>query len=199
MNSILSDRFEEALIYSNRLHSQQFRKASGIPYIAHLLSVAALVLEAGGDEDLAIAALLHDAVEDQGGVATLMDIRQRFGVRVADIVDSCSDSYTVPKPAWRTRKENYIAHLHESSPDARLVSLADKLHNARSILRDLLTINDLVWGKFKGGKQGTLWYYRALIKAFEQHESSYLLDEFKSVVNQIETISENQQNSRKHE
>jgi len=190
MTSILTARFEDALVFTAQLHAQQYRKGSQIPYIAHLLSVSALVIEAGGDDDLAIAALFHDAVEDQGGLETLVKIRQRFGNRVADIVDSCSDSYTMPKPAWKTRKENYLDKLQTSSKDVRLVSLADKLHNARNTLRDLRTENEKVWDKFNGGKTGTLWYYRSLIEIFEQFEVNFLLDELKRVVNQIEIFAQ---------
>jgi len=134
---ILSSRFEEAFLLAHQLHARQKRKRSNTPYIAHLMSVAALVLEDGGSEDEAIAALLHDAVEDQGGVKTLKDIEKRYGKKVAYIVESCSDAYSFPKPPWRSRKEAYIAHVPKSSPEARRVSLADKVHNARSILRDL--------------------------------------------------------------
>ena len=190
MTSILTARFEDALVFTAQLHAQQYRKGSQIPYIAHLLSVSALVIEAGGDEELAIAALLHDAVEDQGGLETLVIIRQRFGNRVADIVDSCSDSYTMPKPAWKTRKENYLDKMQTSSQEVRLVSLADKLHNARNTLRDLRKENEMVWDKFNGGKTGTLWYYRSLIEIFEQFEDNFLLDELKRVVNQIEIFAQ---------
>jgi len=189
MTSILTARFEDALVFTAHLHAQQYRKGSQIPYIAHLLSVSALVIEAGGDEDLAIAALLHDAVEDQGGLETLVIIRQRFGNRIADIVDSCSDSYTMPKPAWKTRKENYLDKLQTSSQEVRLVSLADKLHNARNTLRNLRKENEMVWDKFNGGKTGTLWYYRSLIEIFEQYEGNFLLDELKRVVYQIEIFA----------
>jgi (p)ppGpp synthase/HD superfamily hydrolase len=189
MTNSLTARFEDAFTFANRLHAKQTRKGSQTPYIAHLLSVTALVLETDGDEDLAIAALLHDAVEDQGGLDTLAEIRLRFGERVADIVDSCSDAYTVPKPPWKARKEAYLAHLKVSTPEVRLVSLADKLHNARSILRDLRMAGEVVWGKFKGGKDGTLWYYRSLIAIFEQFEESFLLDELKNVIDQIEQLA----------
>jgi len=162
----LSSRFKEALIYATQLHAQQTRKRANTPYIAHLLSVAALVLESGGDEDEAIAALLHDAVEDQGGVKTLKEIQQRFGDKVADIVESCTDAYAFPKPPWRVRKEAYIAHIEAASPEARRVSLADKLHNARSILRDLRFDGEGTWEKFNGVKEGTLWYYRTLLPYF---------------------------------
>ena len=189
MVSNLTDRFENALIFTTRLHASQLRKGSQIPYIAHLLGVAALVLEAGGDEDLAIAALLHDAVEDQGGVQMLVEIRDLFGDRVAEIVDACSDAYTNPKPPWRARKEAYLVHLKDNStPEVRLVSLADKLHNARSILRDLCTVGNVAWDKFKGGKDGTLWYYRSLIAILEQYENGFLLGELKRVVDQIERV-----------
>ena len=185
----LTECFEDALLFAARLHANQFRKGSQTPYIAHLLSVAALVLEAGGDEDLVIAALLHDAVEDQGGLKTLNEIRMRYGNRVAFIVNSCSDAYPTPKPAWKNRKVDYLTHLQSSTSEARLVSLADKLHNSRCILRDILEGESDVWDKFKGGKEGTLWYYRSLISVFEQFESSFLLDELKRVVNQIEELA----------
>ncbi len=192
MKPILTARFEAALVYTFQLHNHQTRKSSPTPYIAHLMSVSALVLEAGGDEDSAIAALLHDAVEDQGGVETLDDIRQRFGERVAEIVDSCSDTYTIPKPPWRDRKETYLAHLAEATLAARLVSAADKLHNARSILRDLRSDGPQVWEKFNGGKEGSLWYYRSLVEIFQQLDNNYLVDELTRVVREIEHISKTQ-------
>jgi GTP pyrophosphokinase len=185
----LTARFEDALIFATQLHSQQTRKSSETPYIAHLLSVTSLVLESGGNEDTAIAALLHDAVEDQGGLETLETIRHRFGDRVAEIVDSCSDAYTIPKPPWKERKEAYLAHLATASPESWLVSLADKLHNARSILRDLKMDGDSVWEKFKGGKEGTLWYYRSLVSIFQQRDGHFLIDELRQTVNQIEKMA----------
>jgi len=189
MVSRLTQRFEDALIMSTQLHAQQIRKGTCTPYVAHCLSVAALVLEESGDEDLAIAALLHDAVEDQGGINTLIKIEQRFGKRVADIVKSCSDSFTIPKPPWKTRKEKYLDHLKRSEPGVRLVSTADKLHNARCLLRDLRITGDLAWDKFNGGKDGTLWYYRSLISVLVEYEDNYLLAELKRVVEQIEVIA----------
>lgn len=189
MKPKLTERFENALIYTSRLHAHQFRKGSNTPYISHLLSVVALVLEAGGDEDLAIAALLHDAVEDQGGLRILAEIRQQFGVRVADIVDSCSDAYTIPKPPWKIRKETYLSQLENSSLDTRLVSLADKLHNSRCLLMDLQTGKSNVWDKFRGGKDGTMWYYRSLIVVFEKFDNNFLLDELKRVYAQIEQLA----------
>ena len=188
MAPLLTARFEDALVFATRLHSRQTRKGSQTPYIAHLLSVAALVIESGCDEDTAIAALLHDAVEDQGGLETLAEIRNRFGDRVAGIVDSCSDAYELPKPPWKGRKEAYLAHLPEATPEARLVSLADKLHNARSILHDLHN-GENIWEKFNGGKEGTLWYYRSLVEIFRNLDDNFLVDEFIRVVKQIEELT----------
>lgn len=187
----LSSRFAEALVFANTLHAGQLRKGTQIPYIAHLLGVTALVLEAGGDEDEAIAALLHDAVEDQGGLETLKIIRGRFGKRVAAIVESCSDAYTFPKPPWRKRKESYLAHLVDAPPEVRRVSLADKLHNARSIYRDLQEGGVGIFSKFKGGKSGTLWYYSRLAEIFTELETNTLVDEFVQVVGKIQSISKN--------
>ena len=188
----LTERFDDALIFTTKLHANQVRKGSGTPYIAHLLSVTALVLEAGGDEDLAIAALLHDAVEDQGGMITLSEIKKRYGLRVAEVVLSCSDSYTTPKPAWRKRKENYLSKLRESNPGSRLVSLADKVHNFRCLLRSLRKDNDMVWEKFNGGKEGTLWYYRSLVSVFDEFEDNYLMEELRRVVEEINLIAASQ-------
>lgn len=187
----LTQRFTEALIYTAQLHSGQFRKGTKIPYLAHLLGVTALVLEAGGDEDVAIAALLHDAVEDQGGLETLTEIKNRFGERVASIVAGCSDSHTHPKPPWRIRKESYLAHLRDASPEIRLVSLADKLHNARSIYCDLKENGPQIFDKFKGEKSGTLWYYDRLVEIFSELDTNTMTQELSRVVNQIKTFTEN--------
>ncbi len=181
----LSTRFTVALEMSVLLHTDQFRKGSGTPYIAHLLSVAALVLESGGDEDQGIAALLHDAVEDQGGLDTLHLIREQFGDRVASIVMGCTDAVVQPKPPWRGRKEAYLAHLAEASQEVRLVSLADQLHNARSILRDLRLCGIAIFDKFNGGLEGTLWYYTALVEEFQRVDSGYMVSELSRVVEEI--------------
>jgi (p)ppGpp synthase/HD superfamily hydrolase len=187
---VLTSRFEQALIYTNKLHSAQTRKQSSVPYIAHLLSVAGLVLEAGGDEDEAIAALLHDAVEDQGGMTTLFEIKRLFGQRVADIVEGCTDACTIPKPPWRNRKQKYLNHLRHASTEVIRVSLADKLHNARSILRDLHRSGESTWEKFNGGKEGTLWYYRSLVEIFQDIIDNDMLDELNRVVKDIEQIAD---------
>lgn len=185
----LTHRFEEALQYATRLHADQMRKDTDTPYISHLMAVAALVLEDGGDEDQVIAALLHDAAEDQGGLETLHEIQHRFGGRVAEIVKGCSDTFETPKPPWRKRKEDYLGHLLDASPDVLRVSLADKLHNARTILTDLRSMGDDTWERFNGGKEGTLWYYRSLVQAFQQVDSSPMVAELAWVVENIEQLA----------
>jgi GTP pyrophosphokinase len=185
----LSSRFEEALTFAVRLHAGQVRKGTSIPYVAHLLGVASIALEHGADEDEAIAALLHDAVEDQGGAETAAAIRRRFGARVADIVAGCTDAETTPKPPWRERKERYLAHLREASPSVRLVSCADKLYNARAILRDYRALGDDLWKRFSGGREGTLWYYRALANAFRAAGMTPLTEELDRVVSEIERLA----------
>ena len=186
---ILSVRFESALVFAFQLHARQVRKGGQIPYIAHLLAVAALVLEDGGDEDQAIAALLHDAVEDQGGKQTLQLIQERYGENVAQIVAGCTDADHIPKPPWRQRKETYLEHLIRATAEVRRVSLADKLHNARSLSQDLRRDGEAVWGRFKGGKQGTLWYYHSLVDIFGQFEHSQMYLEFKKAVEEINFFS----------
>jgi GTP pyrophosphokinase len=189
----LSQRFQDALAVAVTLHADHARKGSGVPYIAHLLSVSALAMEHGADEDEAIAALLHDAVEDRGGKPTLTEIRNRFGERVAAIVEGCTDADTEPKPPWRPRKEAYIRHLREEADaSVRLVSAADKLHNARSILSELLAEGDVVFDRFKGGKQGTLWYYRELAEALKETGPARLATELDHAVTELERLSASQ-------
>ena len=185
----LSPRFAEALRYTADVHANQRRKLSGVPYMAHLLSVAGIVLEYGGDEDEAVAALLHDAVEDQGGAARREEIRRRFGQRVAEIVDGCTDADTTPKPPWRQRKEAYVANLRRASASTRLVSAADKLHNARSLLREYCLHGDSVWEHFGGGRDGTLWYYRAVADVLARCGDHPLLDELDRVVSRLERLA----------
>jgi len=184
---MLTTRFEQALVYAAQLHGTQRRKGSDIPYIAHLIAVASIVLEHGGGEDEAIAALLHDAIEDQGGAATREEIRRRFGDRVTEIVDGCTDAETIPKPPWRKRKEAYIAHVAEADESTRLVSAADKLHNSRSILADYRQLGDQLWQRFTGRKDGTLWYYRALVEAFKAHGRTPLVAELERTVIELES------------
>jgi len=168
----MTSRYSDALVYACDLHRAQTRKGTDVPYVAHLLAVSALALEHGADEDEAIAAVLHDAVEDQGGEPTEAAIRARFGDRVADIVMGCTDAVVVPKPPWRERKERYVAHVAHASPSIRLVSACDKLHNARSILGDYRVLGEALWPRFTGGRDGTLWYYRALLDAFRASSPS---------------------------
>jgi len=145
MDTRLSKRFEDALVYATRLHASQTRKGTDIPYVSHLLAVASLVIEAGGTEDEAIAALLHDGPEDQGGLPTLKEIRDRFGVPVGKIVAACSDTFEQEKPAWHQRKQDYLDHLADATASVRLVSCADKLHNARTILADYRRYGETLW------------------------------------------------------
>ena len=184
----LSPRFSDALTYAATLHAEQRRKLSGAPYIAHLLAVTAIALEHGADENEALAALLHDAVEDQGGAATRADILRRFGPEVTAIVDGCTDADATPKPPWRERKEAYIARLQHVSPSVRLVSAADKLHNARSILGAYRTHGETLWQHFRGGRAGTLWYYRAVVDALKPSGVTPLVEELDRTVEELERL-----------
>lgn len=187
--TILSSRFENALTYATRLHDGQTRKDTATPYIAHLMAVASLVLEQGGTEDQAIAALLHDAIEDQGHKVTLEEIRQRFGETVAQIVDACTDARSFPKPPWRERKEAFVAYLMDAPAAVRLVACADKLHNARTILDHYRKVGEALWERFTGGRAGTLWYYRALVEAFRATDAPPLVQELDRVVSEIERLA----------
>jgi len=173
---MLTIRFDEALRYAHDLHREQVRKGTRIPYVSHLMTVSALVIEHGGNEDQAIAALLHDAAEDQGGAETLEEIRRRFGEGVAQIVHDCTDAWIEPKPNWRTRKEDYLAALPKKLAHSLLVSLADKTHNAEAIMFDYREIGDALWPRFNGGADGTRWYYRSLAGIFTQTMPGRLAD-----------------------
>src|SRR5436305_3432104 len=185
----LGPRFLRAFLFAAEKHSGQTRKASSIPYIAHLIGVASLVLEAGGDEDLAIAALLHDVVEDCGGLPMLKQVQRRFGERVAEIVDGCTDAYGDPKPPWKERKDNYVARLKSEGTDTRLVSAADKLNNIRSILSDYRAIGESVWSRFNGGRDGTLWYYRTLRDVFLTYEPNRVTRELELAVRELDSLT----------
>jgi (p)ppGpp synthase/HD superfamily hydrolase len=168
----LTEHFDRAVQYANRIHADQTRKGTDVPYMTHLLGVASLVLENGAQsEEEVIGALLHDAAEDQGGRSRLEDIREQFGEQVGHIVDACTDSYDNPKPPWRPRKEAYVAHVRERAErggdePALRVSLADKLHNTRAIIADVRESGDALFERFSGKKEGTIWYYAALVEAF---------------------------------
>lgn len=186
----LSPRFESALIYAALIHAHQQRKETGIPYLSHLLAVAAIALEHGATEDEAIGALLHDAGEDAGGEGRIADIRLRFGDAVAAIVAGCTDTVIAPKPPWRARKEAYLAHLPAAPASVRLVSASDKLHNARALLRDYRKLGESLWPRFSGGKDGTLWYYRALVAAYRKAgDNGELVDELDRVVSELESLA----------
>src|SRR5271165_4695058 len=184
-----SKKFVAALRYAANLHAKQFRKRTGRPYIGHLLGVTSIVIEFGGDEAMAIAALLRDAVEDQGGIPRLREIRRKFGKRVAHIVDGCTDSYTQPKPPWLQRKRGYIQRVSSESEDVRLVSAADKLSNARETTHEFRIHGESVFERFAGKKEGTLWYYRALIDAFRKTGSNPLVEELDRVVTELESLA----------
>jgi GTP pyrophosphokinase len=160
-------RLAAASAYAFTIHADHLRKGTNIPYLAHLMSVAALVLEFGGTEDQAIAGLLHDAVEDIG-IEQFKEIKERFGPDVARIVKGCTDADSFPKPPWKARKEAHIGHLKDAEPDVLLVSACDKLHNARAIVSDLRTHGRSVFDRFKGGREGTLWYYEELLAVFSR-------------------------------
>ena len=183
------EKFEEALLYAARLHKDQTRKGTDTPYVNHLLVVAAIVGENYGTEDEVVAALLHDGPEDQGGEERLKDIRARFGDAVATIVDGCTDTYEEPKPAWRPRKEAYVARMASAPASVRLVSSADKLHNAQAILADLRDVGDDLWDRFTGGKKGTLWYYRTLVEAYAEAGPNPVVEELDRVVREIEVLA----------
>jgi (p)ppGpp synthase/HD superfamily hydrolase len=185
----LGSRFLRAFLFAAEKQKIQARKASTIPYIAHLMGVASLVLEAGGDEDLAIAALLHDVVEDCGGAPMLKEVRRRFGPRVAKVVEGCTDTDTYPKPPWRERKEKYIRHLKNADVDTRLVSCADKLNNIRSILSDYRAIGEAVWSRFNGGREGTLWYYRTLRDEFLRRKMNRISRDFDLAVRELDLLT----------
>ncbi len=188
----LSNRFSSALIFATELHQNQIRTGSGVPYISHLLGVASIALEYGADEDEAIAALLHDAIEDQGGIKTREEIRRRFGDRVTNIVNGCTDSETTPKPPWRERKETYLNHLNKADHSILLVSTADKLYNARSILKDYRLLGEEIWQRFHGKKEGTIWYYQSLVKVLNSSNVTPLIKElileFTQVVEELEKL-----------
>lgn len=193
-------RFTKALTYTSNLHAQQIRKGSDLPYISHLLGVASIAMEYGGGEDECIAALLHDAAEDQG--VTFDAIRLKFGKRVADIVEACTDACAEPgarKPDWEQRKAEYIAHLQVASESAKLISAADKLHNARAILADHRANGDKVFERFNKSKYATLWYYRTLASTFRRVLPGHLSDELGRTVNTLEKEAREKDNSQASE
>ena len=187
----LSRQFEKALTYATRIHGGRLRKKTRIPFIAHILGVVAIAMEYGANETEAIGALLHDAVEDCGGAKRLRDIDRKFGKDVARIVQGCTDTDQTPKPPWLERKKAYVAHVGHAPMSTKLVSASDKLHNVRAILMDYREEGERLWSRFNGGKQGALWYYRALVKAFTGKRIESLVQELNRTLTQLELLSNN--------
>jgi len=180
-----AQRYGKALAFAAEKHAGQKRKGTRIPYISHPMAVASLVLEAGGSEDEVIAALLHDVADDCGGQEALDEIRARFGMGVAAIVLGCTDTLEKPKPKWRPRKEAYIDNLQSAPASVRLVAAADKLHNARSIVRDRRSLGDGVWKRFTASKEEVLWYYGAVTSALAARGTSQLIEELERAVGEM--------------
>lgn len=178
-------KFDEALQYAYELHKEQTRKGTDTPYIAHLMAVAALVLENGGTAEQAIAALLHDAIEDQGHQTSVNDICHRFGPKVAEIVSHCTDTDEDPKPDWLPRKMEYLAHLPTVPKESRLVSMADKIHNAGSVLEDLKREGLQTLRRFNGRRSGTLWYYDSLARIFCETDPGPMARRLDEIVDQM--------------
>jgi (p)ppGpp synthase/HD superfamily hydrolase len=182
----LTARFDDAVRYAREVHTGQTRKGTSAPYIAHLLGVASIVLDDGGTEDEAIAALLHDAAEDYGGRARLDDIRSRYGDAVARIVEDCTDSWETPKKPWAERKQAYTHHARTLSPSSLRVSVADKVHNAYAILRDLRDQGDSVWERFNASADDVISYYQSLVRSYREAGGGKLADELARIVRGIE-------------
>jgi len=172
------------------VHASQVRKGTSIPYLAHLLAVVAITLEGGGDEEQAIAALLHDVAEDQGGLARLADIRARFGQRVASLIASCSEIRREPPLSWKKRKENYLAQLEREPSDALLISLADKLHNVRSLIVDYRDEGEALWERFNAPAESQLSYYGELSRIFSTKMPGPLADEFAARVTELQALAQ---------
>ena len=184
----LGPRLQRAFRYAAKWHDGQARKGTAVPYLSHLMAVASLVLEAGGDEEMAISALLHDVVEDCGGMPRLREIRRQFGPRVARIVKGCTDSFTLPKPEWIERKKDYLREVKHADRETRLVSACDKLHNVRTILADYRKDGEAIWVRFSGKKEGTLWYYRALSNEYRRRNPNRITRELEIAVAELERL-----------
>ncbi|MGB6387125.1 MAG: HD domain-containing protein [Terriglobales bacterium] len=182
----LGPRLQRAFRYAAEKHEGQTRKQTAVPYLSHLMAVASLVLESGGDEDMAIAALLHDVVEDCGGMPRLREIRKLFGSLVAKIVEGCTDSFGEPKAEWVERKKGYLREVKQADAETRLVSASDKLHNVRTILADYRQHGEAIWTRFSGKKEGTLWYYRALSDEYQRRNPNRTTRELALAVAELE-------------
>jgi (p)ppGpp synthase/HD superfamily hydrolase len=184
----LGPRLQRAFRYAADKHDGQTRKQTAVPYLSHLMAVASLVLEAGGDEDMTIAALLHDVVEDCGGMPRLREVRKMFGPRVAKIVEGCTDAFVLPKPEWLERKKNYLREVKHADAETRLVSASDKLHNVRTILTDYRQQGEVTWKRFAGKREGTLWYYRALSDEYQRRGANRITSELEIAVSELERV-----------
>jgi len=188
---LYSGRLIDALGVAGSLHADQRRKGSDVPYLSHLLGTCGIALDYGAGEEEAIAALLHDAIEDVQPTADARAAVAAFGPEVLRIVEGCTDSDTHPKPPWRARKEAYLAHVPEHDAPILLVSSADKLHNSRSIVADLRRFGSTTWDRFTGRRDGSLWYYRALVDAFRANPAHPrdLVDELDRTVTEMESLA----------
>jgi (p)ppGpp synthase/HD superfamily hydrolase len=193
----LGPRLQRAFRYAAEQHAGQTRKQTAVPYLSHLMAVASLVLEAGGDEDMAIAALLHDVVEDCGGMPRLREVGKEFGSRVAKIVEGCTDAFVEPKPEWLDRKKNYLREVKHADVETRLVSASDKLHNVRTILTDYRQQGEAIWARFSGKRDGTLWYYRALSDEYQQRSPNRITRELEIAVAELERVVSKESRSAK--
>jgi (p)ppGpp synthase/HD superfamily hydrolase len=198
----LTGRFTSAVDYARKVHTER-RKGTDVPYMAHLLGVASLVMGEVGyvrlpvTEDMVIAALLHDAAEDHGGLPRLRDIEHNFGSNVARMVAGLSDSLTEDpgkKQSWLERKQTYIQKLREEPADVQLISVADKLYNARAILEDYREIGPRVWERFKRGRNDQIWYFDELVKVFKSSGVNRIVDELERVVNELRQVSTDEAN-----
>jgi GTP pyrophosphokinase len=188
---LYSDRMSEAMAAAAQIHATQVRKGMAIPYLSHLLGACSIALEYGADEDEAIAALLHDAIEDGEPTEAARATVWSFGPEVGRIVEGCTDADTHPRPPWRERKEAYLASLATEDRSVLLVSASDKLHNARSIVRDLRELGEDVWGRFSAPKGQILWYYRSLVTAYRANPAypKALIDELDRTVVEMEALA----------
>ncbi|MBW4671765.1 MAG: HD domain-containing protein [Cyanomargarita calcarea GSE-NOS-MK-12-04C] len=194
---LVTKRFTEALTYATELHATQVRKGSDIPYIAHLLGVASIALEYGANEDEAMPLATAEAVSPH--FSMMLSKTKVEPLHETAIVHGCTDAHTIPKPPWKQRKEAYIAHLMTASPSVLLVSGSDKLHNARSILKDYRVLGESLWERFQGRKEGTLWYYRQLAITFDLIGKTPLVAELERVVLEIEALALNEGRRKKEE
>src|SRR3981081_1427500 len=193
----LGPRLQRAFSYAAEKHAGQTRKQTAVPYLSHLMAVASLVLEAGGDEDMAMAALLHDVVEDCGGMPRLREVRKQFGSRGGKIVEGCTDSFVEPKPEWLERKKNYLREVKHADVETRLVSATDKLHNVRTILTDYRQQGESIWTRFSGERDGSLWYDRALSDEYQQRSPNRITRELEIAVAELEQVVSKESRSAK--